>query len=259
MNNNQKYTIKQLISFASKDESVLALILCGSIAKGTETDSSDIDVFVVVTDERFKKEMLKKNYFWGTEFDSKEFKTEVDGKIIPKDFLEKVWDYGNESIKCTLYDSKVIYSRDESIEKLLMNRTYLSIEEKNENIRKFYSLMKSSRFSADNDLNNLLFVNKCIYDTVFFACRLVLAHNEIYYPCVKNLYKELNVCNKLPNDFIRLMNEVMHSYFFDKMVEFYDCVDEYFKEYHFDNRIRKGYVLENELFWYFNTFPYAEI
>lgn len=259
MNKNQEDTIKQLIEYISKDESILGLILCGSIAKGTETDRSDIDVFVVVTDERFNKEMMCKNYFWGTDFDSKEFKVEVDGKIIPKEFLERIWEYGNESIKSTLYHSKVIYSRDFDIEKLLMNKSYLTTHEKNENIRKFYSLMKSSRFSADDDLENILYVNKCIYDTVFYACRLVLAHNNIYYPCVKNIYKELSICDKLPTDFISLMNEVLNSYSFDKMVKFYNCVDEYFKEHRFDNRLRRGYVLENELFWYFNIFPYAEI
>ncbi|MCT4598285.1 MAG: nucleotidyltransferase domain-containing protein [Vallitalea sp.] len=259
MNKNQEDTIKYLIEYVSKDESVLGLILCGSIAKGTETDRSDIDVFVVVTEERFKREMSSKNYFWGTNFDSQEFKVEIDGKIIPKDFLQNVWECGNESIKSTLYHSRVIYSRDDDIEKFLMNKCHLSTQQRNENARKFYSLMVSSRFSADDDLDNILYVNKCIYDTVFYACRLVLAHNGIYYPCVKNLYKELNNCDKLPINFIPLMKEVMHSYSFDKMVEFYNCVNNYFVKYHFDNRLRKGYVLENELFWYFNTFPYAEI
>lgn len=259
MNKNQEDAIHQLIEYVSKDESVLALILCGSIARGTETDRSDVDVIVVVTDERFNKERTCKNYFWGTDFDSKEFKVEIDGKIITKDFLRKVWKYGNESIKSTLYHSKVIYSQDSDIERLLLNKPKVMISEKDENIRKFYSLMKSCRFSAGDDLGNTFYVNKCIYDTVFYACRLVLAHNDILYPCVKNIHKELDNCNDIPTDFIPLMNEVMHSYSFDKMVEFYNCVNDYFKKYHFDNRLRRGYVLENELFWFFNTVPYAEI
>lgn len=259
MNKNQKDTIDKLIKYVTEDETILGLILCGSIAKGTETDRSDVDVFVVVSDERFKREKTNKNYFWGTNFNSQDFKVEIDGKIIPKDFLEKIWEYGNESIKSTLYHSKVIYSHDPDIDKLLSKKSLPSKQERNENARKFYSLMKSSRFSADDDLNNIFYVNKCIYDTVFYACRLVLAHNGIYYPCVKNLYKELNNCDMLPGDFISLMNEVIDSYSFDKMVQFYNVVDDYFKEYHFDDRLRRGYVLENELFWYFKTFPYAEI
>ena len=258
MNKIQEDTIIQLIEYVSKDDSILGLILCGSIARGTETDQSDIDVFVVVTDERFNKERISKNYFWGTNYNLEGFKVYIDGKIIPKNFLMKIWEFGNQSTKSTLYHSRVIYSRDSDIEKLLLNKSYISIQEKNENIRKFYSIMTSCRLSADDDLENILFVNKCIYDTVFYACRLVLAYNDILYPCVKNLFKELNNCKKLPDGFITLMNEVLHSYSFDKMVDFYNCVDDYFKDYHFSDKLRKGYVLENELFWYFSTFPYAE-
>lgn len=259
MNITQENAIKKLIKYVSTDNSILSLILCGSLAKGTETDQSDIDVFVVVTDERFNNEKLHKNYFWGTDFDFKEFNIEIDGKVIPKDFLSKVWKYGNESIKSTLYYSKLIYSIDSDIEDLLQYKSHTSEKEKSENIRKFYSLMKSCRYSADDDLDNTLLVNKCIYDTIFYACRLVLSYNDVLFPCIKNLYKELNTCSKLPNNFIKLMNEVLNSYSFDKMVEFYDSVDDYFKDYRFDNKLRKGYVLENELFWYFDTFPYSEI
>lgn len=258
MNNQQRETIEQVIEVAAKDPGILGLILCGSLAKGTETDQSDVDLFVVVTDERFEKEKGNKNYFWGTDFDSDELEVEVDGKIVPKDFLRKVWQFGNESIRSTLSYAKVIYSRDPEIETLLSSKTSPAVD-KAENLRKFYALMKSARYSADGELDNLLFVNQCIYNTVFYACRLVLAHNDQLYPCVKNLHKALRHCKELPEDFIRLMDEVMQTYSFDKMVEFYDCVDEYFKAYRFDDRLRKGYVLENEWFWYFNTFPYAEI
>lgn len=34
---------------------------------------------------------------------------------------------------------------------------------------------------------------------------------------------------------------------------------QYFSDYHFDNRLRKGYVLENEWFWYFNILPYDQM
>lgn len=259
MNKAQEETIRLLVELVSKDDSIIALILCGSIARGTETDISDVDVYVVVSDERFESEKLNKNYFWGTNFDSVEFSVEVDGKIIPKDFLEKVWERGNECVKSTLRYSKVLFSRDSDIENLLSNYQDYTQKEKKENMRKFYSLMKSSRYSGDDDLSNIIYVNKCIYDTVLYASRLVLAYNDILFPCVKNIRKELLRCVNMPKDFIKLMNEVMESYSFDKLVEFYDGVEGYFKDIRFDDRLRKGYVLENELFWYFKTYPYDVI
>ena len=259
MNKNQKDTIKRVISRAKMDESIIALILCGSLAKGTETNSSDVDLFVVVTDERFNKERVKKNLFWGTDLDSPEFEVEVDGKIIPKDFLKKAWQDGNESIKCTISTAKVIYSIDDEIEELLADKVSLSQNEQTENIRKFYSLMKSSRYSAENDLDNLLFVNKCIYDTIYYACRMILAYNGVLFPCVKHFYNELRNCEKIPGDFFVLMDDVLRSYSIEKLDEFYNRIVGYFDRYQFDNRLRKGYVIENELFWYFDILPYDKL
>lgn len=259
MNTRHEETIRWLVESVKADESILGLILCGSVAKGTETERSDIDLFVVVTDERFAREKAAKNYFWGTDFDSSAFEVEVDGKIIPKDFLEKAWRYGNESIQESLAHAKVVYSRDGKIEEILKIGSLGLDCEKTEKMRKFYALMKSSRYSADGDPDNLLFVHQCIYDTVYYACRLVLADNDIPFPSVKNLSKALEQCKKLPDSFFSLMNDVLDSYSFEKLELFYSCVDQYFKAYHLDNRLRKGYVLENEWFWYFSILPYREI
>ncbi len=258
MNENQKETIERLKSLAAEDETILGLILCGSLANGTETDKSDVDVIVVVTDDRFRHEQTNKNFFWGTDFDSNDFPVEVDGKIVPKRFIEEALRTGNESIRSTLFHSKMIYG-DKELQESLRSFSGSINGKKLQNIRKFYALMKSARFSANVDTGNLLFVQKCIFDTVYFACRLVLAHNDILFPCVKNLHKEIENCSKIPEDFEDQMNDVLSTQSIEKLARFYKTVDKYFDQYHYDNRIRKGYVLENELFWFFGIKPYAEL
>lgn len=259
MNENQKETIERLIGCATNDETILGLILCGSLARGTETDESDVDVIVVVTDDRFRREQTDKNFFWGTDFDSEDLPIEVDGKVVPKCFLRESLRSGNESIRSTLFHSKMIYTCDQDLEEMLRSFSGSFNGDKLENIRKFYALMKSSRFSAGVDKGNLLFVQKCIFDTVYFACRLLLAHNDILFPCVKNLYKEIENCTKIPEGFVEQMNDVLSTHSIEKLASFYKTVNEYLRQYHYDNRIRKGYVLENELFWFFGIKPYAEL
>jgi predicted nucleotidyltransferase len=256
MNQAQKETLEKVIQNAKSDTSIIGLILVGSLAQGSETDKSDIDLFVVVNDERFEIERGKKNYFWGTNFDSNEYLVEIDGKLIPKDFLRKVWIDGNESIINTLEYSKLLYSCDNEIKELLKPRT---CRNGSDTIRKFFSMMKSARYTADDDLGNTLLLNKCIFDVVFYACRLVLAHNNILYPCVKNLRKSLLKCPYVPERFLELMDVVLRTNKYEDMVAFYDYVELCFSKYQFDNRLRRGYVLENEMFWYFNEKPYQEI
>ena len=50
-------SIENLIEKISKDENFIALILAGSLAHGTEKEFSDIDAYLVVTEEDFARRL----------------------------------------------------------------------------------------------------------------------------------------------------------------------------------------------------------
>jgi len=228
------------------------------LAKNTENENSDVDIFVIVDDIEFEKRKLCKDYFVGTILEQSNYPVYIDGKIINKDFLKKIWTEGNECIKNTFSQIQLLYSIDNEIEAIIKN-----IDKKNyqkfENIRKFYALMKSNKFKANDDIENIIQIKHSIFFTVFFACRLILAHNDIYYPCVKNMEKEIVKCINKPKNFIENMHKLLDTYSFEELETFYTTTEEYFKEYRFDDKIRKGYVIENENYWFFGERPYSEI
>jgi len=255
---NQERTIEMIRKDAKKFTFIEAIILGGSLAKNTENENSDVDIFVVVSNDEFDKRKLTKNYFIGTIFDQKNYPAYIDGSIINKEFLEKIWTEGNECIKNTFSQVILLYSINKEIDVLIMTKKMTNYS-KEENIKKFYALMKSYRFKADDDMNNIFQVKHGILQSVFFACRLVLTHNEIYYPCVKNIEKELLNCKNKPVNFIEKMNNVLSTFSFEEFNDFYEETEEYFKEYRFDDKLRKGYVTENEYYWFFGVRPYNEI
>jgi hypothetical protein len=106
--------------------------------------------------------------------------------------------------------------------------------------------MKNYKFKADDDMDNILQIKHSIFLTVFLACRLVLTHNNIFYPCVKNMEKEIEKCVNTPNGFIENMHKVLETFSFEELGTFYNTTEDYFKKYMFDDKIRKGYVIENE-------------
>ena len=245
----QEKTIELIKNDARKHKSITGIILCGSLAKNTENENSDVDIFVIVDNNKFEKRKLTKDYFVGTIFNQSNYPVYIDGKIINKDFLRKIWTEGNECIKNTFSQVKLIYSIDNEIDELIkiMDTTNYS---KDENIRKFYSLMKSYKLKADDDMDNIIQIKHSIFFTVFFACRLVLAHNDIFYPCVKNMEKEIRNCINKPKNFLEKIHKVLETYSFDELEKFYEETEEYFKEYRFDDKIRRGYVIENECYWF---------
>jgi predicted nucleotidyltransferase len=254
----QEKTIEMIKNVAKSYDYILGVILTGSLAKNTGNNDSDVDIIVVVNDDEFIKRKLIKNYFCGTIFEQSNFPVYIDGKIVNKEYLRKIWSEGNESIKNTFSEVKVLYSCDPEIDELLNNFDKTNYC-RSENIKKFYALMKSNRNKANDDLNNILQIKYCIYYTVFFACRLILEHNNIYYPCIKNMEKEIKNCKEKPEYFIESMRKVLETYSLEDMEKLYNTTEEYFKEYRFDDDLRKGYVIENEEYWFFNVRPYSEI
>jgi hypothetical protein len=228
------------------------------IGKNNGNTNSDVDIFVVVDDNEFERRKKNKDYFCGTIFDQKKYPVTIDGKIIDKNFLKRVWIDGNECIKNTFSDVKLLYSCDKEIDTLLKNTDKTNYN-KEDNIKKFYALMKSYRYKANDDINNIVQIKHGIFYMVFFACRLVLEHNDIYYPCVKNMEKEIKNCVNKPDNFIENVHKVLETFSLEEMFSFYETTEEYFKEYRFDDKIRKGYVIENESYWFFNQRPYNEI
>ncbi len=255
MTQQQICTIDKVITEAKKDSSVLGVILVGSLAKGTEKEKSDVDVLIVVTDVSFNEYSRKHQLYWTLPVKDKQSYCEVDGKIINKDFIHKAINYGTESIKKTLQYSKVIFSKDNEIER---NLKFLKdiIEVNQVYTTHFYALMKSKRYTADDDLDNIMQLKRSILDTVLYACRLVLAHNNKLYPCMKNMEQEIETCIDKPNHFIENMHKLLETLSLDDLDTFYKEVEEYYKCYVLDEQERKSYVIENEFFWYFNGKPY---
>lgn len=258
MNQAQQITIEKIIEFAANNNDIIAILLCGSIADGTETDNSDVDIIVIITDDSFQKRILKKEYFWGSDFDRNEFPVEIDGKILPESFLHDVWKNGSENIQSTVSNAKLLYSKNNILDFLVPERI-MSDNYKTEQIRKFYSMMKSSRFSFNKSGGNIFYLHKLIHDTIYYACRLVLTYNNLYFPCVKNVFKEISKCKAVPDNFEDRIKKLLSTYSESDLDDFYQSVDVFIQDYHFDNKIRKGYVIENELFWFFNVKPYYEI
>ncbi len=254
MTQQQINTIDKVISETQNDPSVIGVILVGSLAKGTERDTSDVDVFIVVNDELFLTYSRKHQLYWTLPITDKTKFCDVDGKIISKSLLTKALNNGTESIKSTFHYSKLLYSIDPEVDKLVEALKNTNII-KNDYTKLFYALMKSKRYTADDDINNLMQLKSCILDTVLYACRLVLAHNNKPYPCMKNIEKEIINCSDKPINFMHNMHILLQTFSLEALEVFYNEVEDHFNMYRFDDTIRKSYVIENELFWYFDEKP----
>lgn len=256
MTKEQRETIDVVIDEVQKNKKVISVILCGSLAKGNPRKASDVDIIVIINSDDFDATRSQKNYFWRPSIATP---CEVDGKVFDINFLSYAIEKGNEPIQNTLKYSKLVYCIDNRVKQILDQFKTIEVKNKKENIKRFFALMKSSRYSADDDLANIYQFKKSALDTVLYASRLVLTHNDRLFPCEKNMEKEVRNCSKKPEKILENMHKLLNDISIDNLEVFYNEVEDYFQEYIFDDNERKGYVLENENYWYFNNYPYDKM
>jgi len=101
MNERQRTAIDELVRLHGNDPKKLALIICGSVATGKARENSDVDLYLVVTDEEFERVRSDEGCFYGS-WDPKKFSgVEIDGKIVGKSFLVEAAARGSEPTRAS--------------------------------------------------------------------------------------------------------------------------------------------------------------
>src|SRR5690242_7046126 len=108
---HHQQTIERTVALLQQDPQTLAVILGGSLAKGWERADSDVDIFLVVTDEEFERCLAA-----GTiQYFNREIADcpggYVEGKIVNQQFLRDVADHGSEPARAAFTGARVLYSR----------------------------------------------------------------------------------------------------------------------------------------------------
>ena len=252
MTGNQQQALDLLVQIHKPDPSKLALIIIGSLASGRERESSDIDLYLVLTDEAFKMVQQNRSYFYGC-WDPKEFfGVGIDGKVVGKEFLREAGKRGSEPTRASFIDAYAEFSKDPEIMPLVRQIPVYPEWEHEDRCRVFYGMMKHFRYEGEQAFQNknLFYFQSCVQNLVFFAARLILGHNRILYPCRKSLFRVLEHAADQPNDFRAQSEKIVGCIEVAPFIEYYESITQKYLCYEMPDDKRIGILLENELNWF---------
>ena len=260
MDRNREKAIKKLISETEPDPEHIALILIGSSATGETKEYSDIDLYLVVSRDKYKEIEKEKAYFFGTWDPSRYFGIEVDGKIVGTDYLKEAADHGNDATRYSFSQAKILFSKDEEIGEIIKSIPQYPNSEYEQRIKQFFAYVKHFRYVGEDafDRNNMFHAFQCVFQLIFFSGRLILAYNRRLYPCHKRLLSEVGKCERHPDNFIERSNTLLQNINKDSMIEYYEINMEFFKEFEYPDMERIGYILEDEWTWRTGRLPVSE-
>lgn len=210
---HHKIAVENTRKFFEHDEPVLALLLAGSIAHGYATETSDVDIMIVVSDEQYRKrEAAGRLLFFNRELAQFE-NGYVDGKYISMAYMNDVIARGNEPTRYAFKDCEVLFSRIDDLAETIERITRFDTQKKEMHGKSFYSQVLAWNWFLTEGVKhgNRFVIGTAVSNIYLFACRLILNHNEALYPYIKWLSREVERVRLKPVGVTEKLDEILEK------------------------------------------------
>lgn len=261
MYKHHKETIERLVEELRTDETVLGILLTGSIAHGFAMPKSDVDIMIIISEEDYEsKAKIGKLTYWNKKICTYE-DGYVDGKYISRGFMEKVAESGSEPARFAFEGAVILYTKIEALDALLQKITTYPTDKKAENVGRFFAQLEAWKWYAFEAIkhNNEYLLNHSVSNLVLFGGRLILAYNEVLYPYHKWFMKVLDKVKQKPENIMSIIGDLLSNKNKENIERFYECII-HFADWDIDDlNWSSQFVIDSELNWLGRNTPINDI
>lgn len=199
-------SIRNLVAAFERDPAVVALLLGGSLAHGFARPDSDIDVAIVLTPEAFAAQQATGRLHFNNR-DLCTYPGYIDGKFMDLGFLRAVAARGSDPARFAFKDARILFSRSPEVEPILGEIVRYPSAQRVERVTRFGAQLLGWRwyFSEARRQANTYLELLARQKLVLFVARVVLAHNETFFPYHKWMLRVLAFVPRQPPG---LMDEI---------------------------------------------------
>jgi predicted nucleotidyltransferase len=253
--------IETVTAKLKKDERILGIIVGGSIAHGFSSESSDVDLMLVLSDSDYQLALEKKDlHYFETESAAYE-DGYVEGKYISSSFIEAVIEKGTEPARFAFNDAFITYSTLDNLEQLVSLASAYPVKEKEDKMQKFHAQFEGWKwmFHEGQKRKESYVINFSIVNLVLFGGRLLLAHNEVLYPYHKWFMRVLGDSAEKPTGIIEFMNRALSEQSEVAVEELYQAIKNFRQWPEYDKGWLERFILDSEINWMYGTVPIADL
>ncbi|KAI9011842.1 hypothetical protein DFJ74DRAFT_710755 [Hyaloraphidium curvatum] len=207
MHAHHRSALERIVRRFQADPDALALIVVGSVARGDARPDSDVDAYLVVTDERFADGRREWNaddlcdWHGGT----------AGGPIVDLGFLRDAAERAPEPLRYAFTNAFVAFSRVPDLQELLDRIPVYQGRERAGKLAGFagqlpvhLAYLRLGEYSR-----NAYLLAEPAVELVLYGGRLILAHNRMLYPGRKWFMRELARAPVKPEAMVRLAEELL--------------------------------------------------
>lgn len=254
-------SIQRVTEYFHQDPEVLALLLGGSIAHGFETETSDVDIMIFVSDEEYQRRLAGNQiHFFNTELTTYAGGY-VDGKYSTRSFVQQVVERGSEPARFAFADSQILFSKLAGFEADIRKAAEYPKEKQAERIQRFYAQFEAWHWYCGEALQkgNQYLLGTSISKFILFSGRLILAHNELLYPYHKWFLRVLEEAQDKPADLLASINALNKNPLAENIDALYEKVRNFRPWIAGDFSWPTQFMFDSELNWRDSTTPVDDL
>ena len=205
MLDHHRRAIDRLIIELEDDPRYVAVLLGGSIARGSELEDSDVDLIMIASDDEYARRQAANDFSY-VNTDVCDYEGGyAEAKVVPLSYLEEVAERGNEPARAAFVGARILCSRVPELDRLIERATAYPENQRLANIHSFCAQMMIWFWyvgEAEKRGDRYLLLRSAS-EFSLFAGRLILAHNRILHPYHKWFTWELERAADKPEDFMQ--------------------------------------------------------
>lgn len=207
-------SIEIMKQYYEKDPEVLGLILGGSVAQGRERPDSDLDGMIIVSEDTYRRIASENRQaecvFGQCTYEHGYF----DVKYMTLDYLKAAAERGSDPTRNSFRKSRVLFSRVEGLEEVVARIPVYPVEKKRERIELFYSILNMESgyfFGCARQANDSYLLDKAVVNIIYGGLRALLALNEVFFPCHRNLMERARGLKDKPENIVALAENLLRE------------------------------------------------
>lgn len=249
---HQEDTLAAYVAKVSQDEASIAVVLVGSLGKGTERVDSDVDVYLVVTEEAFGHAQESEQLSYVDRDIATYEGGYVDIKVVTGEYLRRAAAEGDDPVRASFIGARVAWTRDAEIPQLVAAVPTMPEDAWDERAASFIAQMRlygGYFLTQGAQLGDVYLLRWAAVHAVSSAGRALLARGHVLFQGNKYLTGLLAGLPDLPEGYLELAEKMLTAPTLEIGTAFLALV-----EGHEDWPISREqtlsrFVRENELSW----------
>jgi len=210
---HQQKAIEFITEKFKQDDSILALLVSGSIPHGFNDEHSDVDLNIIVSVDDYEKR-YKENQLTYWESAEEFYKGGYfDGKFITFDYLTLVAERGSEPTRFALHDVIIAFDKTGLVADHIKKIGIYDTVNIKENTIRFLSQVDIWAWYCGEAMkkNDRYLLDLSVSKLILFSARLILLENKKFFPYHKWLFKVLESCENKPEELLPVMNRLLED------------------------------------------------